>query len=156
MNEKPYREGITAFILDNQNNILIVQLNNYKEDEWALPGGGLEGDESQEQALLRELKEELNINKNDIEIVARAVKPIKYQFSQDFIMNSKSEAAKKYIGQEKQPFLINFIGDKNSIKKQDEEIREHRWVSINNLNEYLIFTNQLQTTNKYLAEFGVL
>lgn len=51
-----YRISVKALIRDEQNRILLVKEG---EDEWGIPGGGLDHGESVEQALRREMREEL-------------------------------------------------------------------------------------------------
>ncbi|ENQ3106329.1 8-oxo-dGTP diphosphatase [Bacillus sp. 491mf] len=53
---------VSAFIYDNNENILIVK--NIKGDSfyWGLPGGAVEGEETLEQAVIREVKEETGYN----------------------------------------------------------------------------------------------
>lgn len=50
-----------AIILDKQNKILLIHRNTEELKQWELPGGKLEQGELPEQAVIRELKEELNI-----------------------------------------------------------------------------------------------
>lgn len=57
-----------AILLDKDNKILLMHRNTKDKKEWELPGGKLEENELPEQAVVRELKEELNIE----------VQPIKY------------------------------------------------------------------------------
>ncbi|CAG9614670.1 NADH pyrophosphatase [Bacillus rhizoplanae] len=53
---------VSAFIQDGNDNILIVK--NIKSDSfyWSLPGGAVEGEETLEQAVIREVKEETGFN----------------------------------------------------------------------------------------------
>lgn len=57
-----------ALIIDNRNQILVAQRSSSMSLplKWELPGGKIEPNETAEQCLIREIKEELNIK---IEIV---------------------------------------------------------------------------------------
>jgi ADP-ribose pyrophosphatase YjhB (NUDIX family) len=60
------RVGIGAVILDDQNRILLVLRKRHPEaGTWSIPGGKVEPYESLESAVLREIKEEVNL---DVEI----------------------------------------------------------------------------------------
>lgn len=60
------RIRVVAGIILRQNQLLIARrpLNQHKGGFWEFPGGKIEAGESPEQALSRELKEELNIQVN--------------------------------------------------------------------------------------------
>ena len=53
----PYRKNVSAIVFKDSE-FLIVQNLGYKKNEWKFPSGGVEKGETEEQALLRELKEE--------------------------------------------------------------------------------------------------
>jgi 8-oxo-dGTP diphosphatase len=62
------REGARALVLDEDDRILLVRFVNPEtaEEFWATPGGGIDHDESLEEALRRELQEETGLNEFDI------------------------------------------------------------------------------------------
>ena len=56
------RMAVAALLFNSQGQVLIVK-PSYK-NHWSLPGGVVEKDESLQQALLREIKEEINLDFN--------------------------------------------------------------------------------------------
>jgi TDG/mug DNA glycosylase family protein len=61
------RQAVRALILDADDRVLLLRFENPATHEvwWATPGGGVEGDETDELALRRELAEELGLSDFD-------------------------------------------------------------------------------------------
>ena len=53
---------VSALIYDSNESILIVKNRKDNSFYWSLPGGAVEGDETLEQAVIREVKEETGFN----------------------------------------------------------------------------------------------
>jgi ADP-ribose pyrophosphatase YjhB (NUDIX family) len=56
------RQAARAVILDPADRILLVRFEFPEGMLWACPGGGLEGDETHERAVIRELAEEVGLD----------------------------------------------------------------------------------------------
>ncbi len=55
--------GVGALIINDKNEILLLRRREPPEiDKWSIPGGEVEKDEAPDQALLREIAEELNVD----------------------------------------------------------------------------------------------
>tara|TARA_Y100001970_G_scaffold27392_1_gene33404 strand:+ start:383 stop:778 length:396 start_codon:yes stop_codon:yes gene_type:complete len=107
---------VVAAIIKKNNNYLIVQRNKKKHMglKWEFPGGKVENNESFKQALSREIKEELNIEINIHEKIAK-----------ENYKDSKINIILHYY----------LCSHKNGII----ELREHEqlaWVDKKNLNKY--------------------
>jgi 8-oxo-dGTP diphosphatase len=76
MNNSGIRIRVAAVIIENNKILLIAHKNNDKI-YWLLPGGGVNPFESLEQALIRELKEELNIavKVGDVGLICDSIAP---------------------------------------------------------------------------------
>jgi len=135
-----YRQKTAAIILNNQNQILLVQLQSYVENDWNIPGGGLEDGEKPEEGLLRELEEELGTSK--FEIIEQSKIKNQYLWPDFVIAKRLREHGKTYKGQEQIQFILRFTGSENEIKLQDEEIRRHKWVDQKDLESHLNFPGQ--------------
>jgi 8-oxo-dGTP pyrophosphatase MutT (NUDIX family) len=56
------RRAVRAVVLDPDDRILLVRFDFPDKTVWAMPGGGIDGDESAEAALRRELAEEVGLD----------------------------------------------------------------------------------------------
>jgi len=145
----PYRQSSLGYVIDRKNHFLIVNKNSYKNNEWSFPGGGIEGDETPRQAILRELEEELC--GGNFEIISESKNLYRYEWPDDVV---EREAKKRGIylrGEELYQFLVLFDGDKKELRAS-EEIRKIKWVLRNELKYHLIFTNQYENAEKVLNE----
>ena len=96
------------------------------DDAWQLPQGGVEQGESEEEAILRELEEELGNNK--FEIIDKMPEQLTYKFP--YYMKDKYH----FDGQVQTYFLIYFHGDDHEIRFDNQakpEFKNYEWVDIN-------------------------
>ncbi|MFC1682106.1 NUDIX hydrolase [Nanoarchaeota archaeon] len=99
---------------------------------WDFPKGGVKDtDVDLEQAILRELKEETGSTQYNI---------LK-KFDEKIIFEFPKEIQNKlgFKSQEMTMFLIDFLGDKDSLKPQDEEIDDIKFVSKEEVKEIIVF-----------------
>ncbi len=135
-------------MLNSKNEILLVNLRSFDKQYYAIPGGGVDDEESLTEAIYRELKEELNIDKEALKEVGVAKKPLKLLFKTKKLRRDGI----KYDGMERVFFGFRFIGDYSKIKCKEDEVREYKWIPFNNLDNYLLFENQLSETVEKLLE----
>ena len=148
-----YRQSTSAVILDKTGRILLVQKNSYKDNEWSIPGGGIEEGEPPETTIIRELNEELGSNK--FEIVKVAGQTDRYEWPDNLINEKIAKNKAVYRGQEISQFLVRFLGEDGDLKPQIEEVRDIKWVFPKELSSYLIFPQQMEKMEKLLKEFGI-
>jgi len=99
------------------------------QDAWQFPQGGIHESESLEDALYRELQEEVGIERAHVRIVARAKDWLTYRLPKRLV---RSHAQPICVGQKQRWFLLQILGD-DSVIKLDKSIKpefdEWRWVS---------------------------
>jgi len=152
--ELTYRQSTSAVILDKLGRILIVQKNSYKNNEWSIPGGGIEEGETPEITIIRELYEELGSEK--FEIVKTARQTDRYEWPDELINERIAKNKPPFRGQEITQFLVKFLGEDEDLKPEVEEIRVIKWVFPKELSSYLIFPNQMQKMEILLDEFKII
>ena len=114
-----YRLNVAAFVLNQRGAILCCERSD-RPGAWQLPQGGIEKGETAEEALFRELLEEILIN--DVAILGRLDTPIRYDWPKDL-------HRKGHIGQEQHYFLVRFTkkAEKNFTGAPSEEFGGFAW-----------------------------
>ena len=99
------------------------------QDAWQFPQGGIQEGESAEQALFRELKEEVGLTEKDVEVVACTRGWLRYRLPQRLL---RRDAKPLCIGQKQKWFLLRMLADDAEIRFDSDEQPEFdswQWVS---------------------------
>ena len=152
-NDLKYRQSTVAMVIDDENRVLIVQKKNYNNNEWDMPGGGVHTDKGEipEDALLRELNEELGLT--NFKILKKSKNIEQYEWPDDVIIRKFKEKGQTWRGQQRTQFLVKFTGNKSKIVYPPNEINDIKWVSVDNLERYMIFPDQWNKTQLLINEF---
>lgn len=136
-----YRPNVMGII--KKNDLYLIQNNpRFGGEHWQFPQGGIDHGEKPEQAVIREVAEEVGINENDLRIIKKI--PIDYKYTyQDWhnLLNG-------YKGQEQQFFLLEYLGDKMEFPGS-YEVSQTKWVAKTELEKY-IFPKRLESLYKIL------
>lgn len=99
------------------------------QDAWQFPQGGVDDDESIEQALFRELHEEIGLQVHEVKIIAQTRNWLTYRLPRHLVRGNKQPLC---IGQKQKWFLLRLIGSETSIQFDHEEKPEFddwQWVN---------------------------
>lgn len=90
---------------------------------WQFPQGGIDKGESPEEALSREMEEEIGLSAGDYEIIEWRA-GYRYQFPKGKVKWGK------FVGQEQTYFLCRLTGDEASIRldQHKQEFARIRWI----------------------------
>ncbi len=141
----PYRKNVVSIILNSKNEVLICRRNpnnpqdilygfqkNDMVNYWQFTQGGIDDGETIEQTAKREILEELGVT--NIESVKISDKTHYYLFpNQNRRLLYKQGHYKK--GQEQSIIYFRFRGSDNSIKVDNMEFIDYKWVPLERLVE---------------------
>ncbi|MDP3725734.1 MAG: NUDIX domain-containing protein [bacterium] len=143
-----YRKGVSALIVNSNNEFLLVNLVSFEEKYFAIPGGGIEDGETMEDAAYREIHEELGIERISLDYAGKAELPLTVMF----VLPKMTRDGKEYAGSERYFFGFSFVGKDEEIKLQAKEVRSYKWVQFTELYKHLLFDNQLEETRGKILE----
>ena len=99
------------------------------EDAWQFPQGGIRGDESPEDALFRELNEEIGLQPEDVTVVGCTQSWLRYQIPKRFLRRHTEPVC---IGQKQLWYLLRLTNSKARVRFDNTDHPEFdlwRWVS---------------------------
>ena len=122
-----YRKNIGIILCNSKNELLICK--RIKENSWQFPQGGFEKNESSEDAMFRELFEEIGLQKNNIAILGKTKKWLKYDLPKKYQRKTNNQLC---VGQKQIWFLLRLISNDQSINlrtSKKPEFDAWEWVS---------------------------
>lgn len=78
------------------------------EDAWQFPQGGIQPDETPEQAVYRELAEEVGLLPDDVTVLGRTADWLRYRIPKRFL-RFHARRASRYVGQKQIWFLLKLV-----------------------------------------------
>jgi putative (di)nucleoside polyphosphate hydrolase len=97
------------------------------ENSWQFPQGGIRADETPEEALFRELAEEVGLRPEDVEVVGSTQDWLRYRLPKRFVHRRRKPVC---IGQKQRWFLLRLIHEERVRLDSSEkpEFDHWRWV----------------------------
>lgn len=133
--QKPFRNNAVSVIINNENKILIIK-EIFDKVGYRLPQGGIEKNESCEDSIKREIREETGFT--NIKILGRASRTSSHYWP--IYWKNISPHHKKYnerfCGQKQTIYFIEKTGDEKFCP-EEKEIIDHKWVNKEELYKYV-------------------
>lgn len=121
-----YRSNV-GIILSNQDGH-VLWARRMGQDAWQFPQGGINEDEDPEQAMFRELWEEVGLHPDDVRILAATSSWLRYKLPRRMVRRHSQPVC---IGQKQRWFLLRLTGDEQRLNLQASEKPEFdqwKWV----------------------------
>lgn len=121
-----YRANVGIILSNQDGNLLWAQ--RLGQDAWQFPQGGVNSDETAEQAMYRELWEEIGLNVEDVELIASTNSWLRYKLPKRMVRRNSQPVC---IGQKQKWFLLRLTGDESLLNLQataTPEFEGWKWV----------------------------
>ena len=131
-----YRRCVGMMILNNIKKILVGRRLDHPSGFWQMPQGGIDENENPEEAVWREMMEEIGTNK------AKLLKVSSQWINYDIPFETLKTLpwGHKYIGQTQKWFAFQFTGEENDINvgTVNPEFSEWKWTKINSIVDEIV------------------
>ena len=120
-----YRPNVAIVIVNGRNQVFWGK--RIREHSWQFPQGGINPGETPEQAMYRELREEVGLEPQHVKVLGRTREWLRYEVPQHWI---KREWRGSYRGQKQIWYLLRLVGRDNDVSLRASEHPEFdawRW-----------------------------
>lgn len=121
-----YRANVAIVLGDGRGRVLWAKRVGH--DSWQFPQGGIQAGETPEEALYRELWEEVGLEAADVRVLARTEGWLRYRIPSRYL---RRRGKPRCIGQKQKWFLLELIGPEEKIRfdrGEKPEFEAWRWV----------------------------
>lgn len=122
-----YRPNVGIVICNRAGQVLWAR--RYGQHSWQFPQGGINPGETAEQAMYRELFEEVGLTKKDVRLLSSTRNWLRYKLPKRLV---RWDTKPVCIGQKQRWFLLQLMCDESKVNMQtsgNPEFDDWRWVS---------------------------
>ena len=121
-----FRANVGIIISNDEGRLLWARRVN--QSGWQFPQGGIQQAESAEEAMYRELREEVGLEPGEVEILGRTRRWLRYRLPRHYVRRNSHPVC---IGQKQRWFLLRLRGDESRVRFDRSETPEFdhwKWV----------------------------
>ena len=131
LDREGYRPNVGIVLLNSRNEVFWGK--RVGQHSWQFPQGGIQHGESPEQAMYRELQEEVGLLPEHVQIIGRTRDWLRYDVPEEYLRRQNATRVHRaaYRGQKQIWFLLRLVGLDSDIQLRASEHPEFdawRWV----------------------------
>ncbi|HFQ13414.1 MAG TPA: RNA pyrophosphohydrolase [Gammaproteobacteria bacterium] len=122
-----YRSNVGIILCNGQGQVFWAR--RIGEDAWQFPQGGIQRNESPEQALYRELEEEVGLTAGDVELLGCTRDWLRYRLPRHMC---RQQRGYRFVGQKQIWFLLRLTASETRVRlnaSPEPEFDHWRWVA---------------------------
>lgn len=127
IDDEGFRHGVGIILVNAKRQVFLAK--RIGKDAWQFPQGGLKEEETPEQAMYRELKEEIGLQPEDVKILASTRRWLRYRLPKRLVRYYSKPLC---IGQKQKWFLLRLVNENASFNltaTESPEFDSWAWVS---------------------------
>ncbi len=150
IDERGYRPNVGIVLCNAENQVFWAK--RHGGDGWQFPQGGIHGHEAPEQAMYRELREEIGLLAEHVEVLGRTRDWLYYDIPEEFRRRQASgdTGRPEFRGQKQIWFLLRLVGRESDVQldtTHKPEFERWRWTDYwRTLDEIIPFKRDVYRT----------
>jgi len=121
-----YRPNVGIILTNRHGQLLWAR--RIRQDAWQFPQGGIRAKETPEQAMYRELEEEIGLESSHVEMLGSTRGWLRYRLPERFIRRHQRPVC---VGQKQVWFMLRLVGEERFVRldlSDKPEFDNWRWV----------------------------
>ena len=110
IDEQGFRPNVGIILTNSRGEVLWARRRG--QNSWQFPQGGIQEDESPEQAMFRELTEEIGLVQSDVDLLACTAGWLKYRLPPQYMRHRRDP---NFVGQKQKWFLLRLLSEDQRV-----------------------------------------
>jgi len=135
-----YRLNVGIILINDSGRVFWGR--RFGHDAWQFPQGGITQGETALEALYRELKEEVGLEKTDVRVLGVTKRWLKYRLPKQYLRQNTKPLV---IGQKQKWFLLKLVASEQKLRldlSHSPEFDSWRWIDYDEPQQQVIFFKQ--------------
>lgn len=127
IDEDGFRHGVGIILVNGKRQVFLAK--RIGKEAWQFPQGGIKETETPEEAMFRELREEIGLSDQDVKVLSSTRRWLRYRLPKKLVRHYSKPIC---IGQKQKWFLLRLEGEDqriNLIGTESPEFDSWAWVS---------------------------